>query len=500
MLNKNHRQGADGEYADILNRIREGNISEADLDVLKTRVRPVNHPDIPKEALIVTCTNKEVNRINDEKLSEIMAPQYTLEAINRSQTKKVLNPLIDTTGAIRNTPLQKIIKLKISAKVVLTYNIDTIDSLTNGAFGEVLGIDFENSGNVSRVIVHFYDEKCGYEKRKNHVTLQQKYPGKNCIPIERMEFHYTLSKKQSTGVKNAIAIQFPLRLAFAATAHKVQGQTVKKTNNLVIDLRTVREAAQAYVMLSRVQSLGQLIILDSDPAEKIYSSVIALEELDRLKSKSLNGKRSCKRYILSCNVRSLKAHYHDILSSPHICNADVICLQETWLSENFDFENQLEIPGFTSHFCSAGRGKGIVTYCRENYRKVSEIKKENHQLLAIASSDLDIINIYRSSSSICSTDFLDDLTSVFDNKKETFVVGDFNICFKAESNHPMIEKLKSLKFQQRVQLPTHVLGRYIDHVYHFLPNYDENETIIDVLQFGQFFTDHDILLVEIPER
>ena len=64
----------------------------------------------------------------------------------------------------------------------------------------------------------------------------------------------------------------------------------------------------------------------------------------------------------------------------------------------------------------------------------------------------------------------------------------------------MIEKLKSLKFQQRVQSPTHVLGRYIDHVYHFLPNYDENETIIDVLQFGQFFTDHDILLVEIPER
>ena len=170
MLNKNHRQGEDGEYADILNRIREGNTSEADLNVLKTRVRPVNHPDIPKGALIVTCTNKEVNRINDEKLSEITNQQFTLEAINRSQAKKIVNPLTDATGAIRNTPLQKVMKLKVSAKVVLTYNIDTIDSLTNGAFGEVIGMDFEKSGEVSRVIVHFYDEKCGYEKRKNYVT------------------------------------------------------------------------------------------------------------------------------------------------------------------------------------------------------------------------------------------------------------------------------------------------------------------------------------------
>ena len=68
-----------------------------------------------------------MNRINDEKLSEITNQQFTLEAINRSQAKKIVNPLTDATGAIRNTPLQKVMKLKVSAKVVLTYNIDTIE-------------------------------------------------------------------------------------------------------------------------------------------------------------------------------------------------------------------------------------------------------------------------------------------------------------------------------------------------------------------------------------
>ena len=90
ILNKNHRQGKDMEYANILNRIRQGNIQDDDLKVLNTRVRSVNHPDIPKNALVVTCTNKEVNRINEERLSTISSKEYIIQAMNRSQITKPL--------------------------------------------------------------------------------------------------------------------------------------------------------------------------------------------------------------------------------------------------------------------------------------------------------------------------------------------------------------------------------------------------------------------------
>ena len=169
---------------------------------------------------------------------------------------------------------------------MMTYNIDTCDSLTNGAFGEVLGYRFDKNRAIKQVYVHFYDEDCGKFRRKNFVDLQKQFPGKNVTPVDKMEFQYSLSKKGNNN--NATIIQFPLKLAFAATAHKIQGQTIRKPNYLVVDLRKVREAAQAYVILSRVQALSQLFILGDTCAHTIRSNDKAMEELNRMQAVALN--------------------------------------------------------------------------------------------------------------------------------------------------------------------------------------------------------------------
>ena len=139
MLYENHRQGDDKVYADLLNRAREDLLTDDDIELLETRVFLRQHPDIPKHALIVTCLNKRVNEMNEEKLSLIEAEEISFDAIIISETQKTINPILDSSNAIRNTPLQKNLKLKIGAKIMLTYNVDTIDCLTNGAFGEVIG-------------------------------------------------------------------------------------------------------------------------------------------------------------------------------------------------------------------------------------------------------------------------------------------------------------------------------------------------------------------------
>ena len=151
LLVQNHRQGEDGEYADILNRIRDGGLSEDDQRVLETRVRPINHPHIPKDALFVTCTNAEVNRVNEEAIAMLDGTEYVIEARVSSKSHKCVKAITERTGAIRNTPLQKTLKLKVGAKIMLTHNIDVNDSLTNGTFGEVLGFEFDRLGNIAQV-------------------------------------------------------------------------------------------------------------------------------------------------------------------------------------------------------------------------------------------------------------------------------------------------------------------------------------------------------------
>ena len=126
-----------------------------------------------------------------------------------------------------------------------------------------------------------------------------------------------------------IATQFPLKLAFACTAHKMQGATIPKPDSLILDLRRVREPAQAYVMLSRVQALKQLFIVETVPENKIYPSPLAVEELERLSSVSINNMEMQLRdstLITSLNIRSLPKHFIDLCNDFKMKHSEMICI------------------------------------------------------------------------------------------------------------------------------------------------------------------------------
>ena len=491
ILRHNHRQGEDRNYADILNRLRIANVTEEDVKTLESRVRPLNHPDIPRNALVVTCKNSEVNQINEERLKDIEDKEIIIESINKASSLKQFKPRTDAGGNIAGTPLQRQLKLKTGAKVMLTYNINTFDCLTNGALGEVLGFKFNQDGSVKEVYVHFFNEDCGKERRKIFVTIQEKYPGKFVTPIELIEFQYSISKKGNNSNSNATSIQFPLKLAFAATAHKVQGQTVKKPNHLVIDLRSVREAAQAYVILSRVQALSQLFILVSVCADKITASYKAIEELERMNKVSKEENKYTEQTFISCNIRSIKKNFENFVSASAIKQAQVICLQETWLDPLVTHTNLLEKVGWNQHNNSVGKGKGISTFYKEDFVWEKDVKQANYQMTKICSENIDIINVYRSSGAE-NIKFLKDLCSLVSSGKQSLIQGDFNICYISEKSHQVFQMLKSQGFQQLVNHPTHIEGRLIDLVFFFSP--DPN-AYYEVQQQAQWFTDHDLIQV-----
>ena len=153
-------------------------------------MRSEKHPDIrcEKDALYLFGTNKKVNQMNDRRLKALGGEAIIIKAICLHRTIKNFKPPISNSGNINNTPLQQELKVKIGAKVMLTYNVDTSDGLTNGARGELIGIEETKKGDISKLIIKFEKESHGRDKRRQTPAIERKYPGGT--PIERVNFSF----------------------------------------------------------------------------------------------------------------------------------------------------------------------------------------------------------------------------------------------------------------------------------------------------------------------
>ena len=87
---------------------------------------------------------------------------------------------------------------------------------------------------------------------------------------------------------SATLVQFPVKVAHAITAHKIQGQTIPRPLKIAVDISSCWEDAQAYVMVSRVEDLEQLYILGSLPEKNVRASQSALSELLDMNKRSIN--------------------------------------------------------------------------------------------------------------------------------------------------------------------------------------------------------------------
>ena len=145
------------------------------------------------------------------------------------------------------------------------------------------------------------------------------------------------------------------------------------------------------------------------------------------------------------------------------------------------------------HLNSIGIGKGIATYFNDSYSFLMDVKKVKYQLTMIRSDKQDIINIYRSAGA-SSSQLLDDFKSMFDSERRTLLIGDLNICFLSEKNHPVLKALARLRFKQKVQRPTHELGRLIDYIFIYSPPLI-GDAEVEVVQESPYFSDHDLLFV-----
>ena len=233
----------------------------------------------------------------------------------------------------------------------------------------------------------------------------------------------------------------------------MQGQTIKKPISVVIDLYKANKDAQAYVMLSRAESLQQLIILDGLHNESWRVSKAALAEVKSMDLRALNRKELDRHdyQIISLNIRSLKKHHLDLISDPIILQSDFICLQETWLDEK-DQTDLYQIPGFISNFNSSKKGRGIAAFCKKDC-PIIHTKNASYQISKLVYNYFDLISIYRSQDE--KGEIFEDILKLINTENPTIILGDLNLDIMKFPEHSVLRNLKDLSFKQLVQTPTH---------------------------------------------
>ena len=139
------------------------------------------------------------------------------------------------------------LSVKVGARVMLTRNVDTVVGLFNGALSTVTGFLPADSCQPTNILVLFDNVRLQAMARSKHPSLAGSYP------VELYEARYPI-RHRNAFVK-VTRLQFPLKVAFAMTIHKCQGQTL---DSVVVSLKGKFGPGQAYVTVSRCTSLAGL--------------------------------------------------------------------------------------------------------------------------------------------------------------------------------------------------------------------------------------------------
>ena len=470
------RQKEDHAFANLLNKLRTKakaqSLSAEDEAVLLARS---DRHDIPDDALHVFPKNANVADHNGTMLAKHCHDVKVIEATDQTKDKcngnmkKLTRPKEGASDDLANS-----LKIGKGARVMLIRNIDVGDGLVNGAFGTVEGF-LERNGNVNTVQVKFDSEKAGKKRKMQN----------NAVPIDRTE-------ENMSGQKGVVRRQFPLKLAWACTVHKVQGMTV---NEIVYDMEGTFASGQAYVALSRATSLKGLYLKNFD-AKLIYRHENVHKSLQLMTPfESDQPDRNCSYEVVHHNVHGLQSKLRDIKSNSDLSTASVLAFTETWLQSNVESEH-IALEGYT--ICrkdrSDGRG-GVALYVSSSLRwenlliptslecRVIKINPENNAAYIVAA-------IYRPPKHPVHQfgRLLQDVLHILrqQDTQNIFVTGDFNENQLEDGRHPITSLFADYGFRQIVTERTTSQGSLLDLMYVRSTDYEPSARVLQT-----YYSDHE---------
>lgn len=220
------RQQGDQRLTGLLNAVREGVLVERARAELNARTDPDFEPPADELWLTLAPTNRVVAARNRQHLDRLPGGAVVSRAVESGDL------------GLFEPPVEPALRLKAGAQVMMLTN-DPLDRWVNGTLARVTALRRDDAGLACEV-----ELRDGTRAEVRPFTWEATRPVVDGGSLRR----------EVVGTYT----QLPLRLAWAITIHKSQGQTLDR---LVVDLRGgAFDHGQVYVALSRVTSLAGLVL------------------------------------------------------------------------------------------------------------------------------------------------------------------------------------------------------------------------------------------------
>ena len=212
----------DDHFIYLLNAVRDGSITNSQIDNLNDSL--VDSFEMDEGKIILTTTNARASGINQNYLKQLSSEEFSYRAQATGQFYKEL------------FPTDEVLKLKKGAQVIMIKN-DPEKRWVNGSIGTIHDI----------------------AEKKIKVKINHKIYEVKKEKWDRIQYSYDDDQQEVLENVTGSFKQYPMRLAWAITIHKSQGQTFEK---VIIDMSQGSFApGQLYVALSRCISLEGIELL-----------------------------------------------------------------------------------------------------------------------------------------------------------------------------------------------------------------------------------------------